>query len=222
MSELSSSVDKIYDEVRRMATNFEFKPDQRVNESSLSKSLGASRTPLREALNRLVAEGFLNFENGRGFFCRSLSPEKIQALYEARVAIESEALRLAVQRASDAEIEALSEHVKRGDDNYMATDSIAEMVDVDEEFHLGLVRLSRNEELERQISNINARIRYVRFIDMEIRRARTRADHVAILDALAQRNEDEAVLALRNHIGRRIEETTAAVRQAFSQLYVPN
>ena len=52
-----SRVDKVYEQVRTMATNFEFKPDERINEGALAGELGTSRTPLREALNRLVAEG---------------------------------------------------------------------------------------------------------------------------------------------------------------------
>ena len=55
-----------------MAAAFEFKPEERINESELSKKLGISRTPLREALNRLVAEGLLTAREGKGFFCRSL------------------------------------------------------------------------------------------------------------------------------------------------------
>lgn len=65
---MASSVDSIYQTVRAMAAAFEFKPEQRINESELSKNLGISRTPLREALNRLVAEGLLTAQEGRGFF----------------------------------------------------------------------------------------------------------------------------------------------------------
>ena len=65
---LGSNVDSIYQTVRAMAAAFEFKPEERINESDLSKRLGISRTPLREALNRLVAEGLLTVQEGRGFF----------------------------------------------------------------------------------------------------------------------------------------------------------
>ncbi|MHA1158900.1 MAG: GntR family transcriptional regulator, partial [Alphaproteobacteria bacterium] len=88
-------MDAIYDEVRTMTADFEFMPNERLNEGQLADRLGASRTPLREALNRLVAEGLLNFQVGRGFFCRSLDPKTILDLYEARQAVECEALRLA-------------------------------------------------------------------------------------------------------------------------------
>ncbi|MEZ5811975.1 MAG: GntR family transcriptional regulator [Rhizobiaceae bacterium] len=216
-----SSVDKIYDQVRAMATSFEFKPDERINEGDLANRLGTSRTPLREALNRLVAEGFLNFHNGRGFFCRSLDPERILALYEARQALECEALRLAVERASDEEIAGLLTFLTDTEAAYSSSSSPQELVELDEAFHLAIVRMARNVELERLLANVNARIRYVRWIDMSERRGITPAAHVRIAEALAARDEQRAVAELRAHIGKRSEEATEAVRIAYSQLYVP-
>ncbi len=91
MSKTEGSVERAYEALRKMAINFEFKPGERLNETALTKTLDVSRTPLREALNRLVAQGFLTFELGKGFFCRALSPEKVFELYQLRCALETEA-----------------------------------------------------------------------------------------------------------------------------------
>lgn len=221
MTTSQSSVDKVYDQVRAMATDFEFKPDERINEGALAGKLGTSRTPLREALNRLVAEGFLTFQNGRGFFCRSLDPDQILGLYEARQAIECEALRLAVSRATDDEIAEVMVFLEETETAYSSSSSSEALVELDEAFHLRLVRMAKNQELERILANVNARIRYVRWIDMSERRGITPAAHVRIVEALAARNETLAVDELRSHIGKRSEEATEAVRTAYSQLYVP-
>ena len=216
-----SRVDEVYDQVRAMATHFEFKPDERINEGALAARLGISRTPLREALNRLVAEGLLTFQKGRGFFCRSLAPDQILALYEARQAIECEALRLAVARASDREIADTMRFLHETEAAYSGSSSAEALVELDEAFHLRLVTMASNPELERILANINARIRYVRWIDMGERRGITPAAHVRIVEALAARDEARAVEELRSHIGKRSEEATQAVKAAFSQLYVP-
>ncbi len=221
MAEIQSSVDKIYGQVRAMATNFEFKPNERVNESELAVKLGTSRTPLREALNRLVAEGFLTFQNGRGFFCRSLDPAQILALYEARQAIECEALRLAVKRAGDEEIGEVLDFLKQTEGVYSSASSPRDLVELDEAFHLRIVRMAQNPELERLLGTVNAKIRYVRWIDMAERRGITPEAHVRIAKALEARDEEGAVAELRAHIGKRSEEATEAVRIAYSQLYVP-
>ncbi len=225
-----SSVDRVYDRLKRMAADFELKPDERINESALSSLLGASRTPLREALNRLVAEGFLTFKNGRGFFCRSLSPGRILDLYEARQAIECEALQRSVSRASDAEIQAVMAFLDETEPSYNTIDVAMSLLEMDEAFHMKLVALSKNAELVRLLSNINGRIRYVRLVDLKMLRGKTLPSrnkgaklsaHRVILNALAARDEVAAVTAMREHIERRREEATEAVRIAYSQLYVP-
>lgn len=225
-----SSVDRVYDRLKRMAVDFEFKPDERINESALSTLLGASRTPLREALNRLVAEGFLTFQNGRGFYCRSLSPGRILDLYEARQAVECEALHRSVARASDAEIQAVIAFLDETEPSYNTIDIAISLLEMDEAFHVKLVALSKNSELVRMLSNINGRIRYVRLVNLKMLRGKTLPSrskgaklsaHRVILNALAARNEAAAVAAMREHIERRREEATEAVRIAYSQLYVP-
>jgi DNA-binding GntR family transcriptional regulator len=230
MSKASSSVDRVYERLRQMAADFEFKPDERINESVLSASLGASRTPLREALNRLVAEGFLTFQNGRGFFCRSLSPKRIVDLYEARQAIECEALRRAVERAKDADIRAVLDYLDGTEPHYKSCESAMELLEMDEDFHIRLAQLSDNSELVGMLRNINDRIRYVRLVDLKMMLARKQiarnegarlSAHRIILNALKTRDADAAVEAMRNHIERRREEATEAVRIAYSQLYVP-
>lgn len=67
-----SVVDRVYEQLKAMAVSFEFKPRERLNEGAIASRLGVSRTPLREALNRLNTEGFLQFAPGRGF-CRGRS-----------------------------------------------------------------------------------------------------------------------------------------------------
>lgn len=229
MAKRESNVDRVYEALRRMAADFAFKPDQRINESALSEVLGASRTPLREALNRLVAEGFLTFQNNRGFFCRPLTPSYILDLYEARVAVECEALRIACARASDDDIAGFADYLDRMEPDYESATELEELLALDESFHTRMVQLSGNSELERMLKNLNGRIRYIRLIDLK--RMRDQAEgrapgdvsaHRRVLEALSARNATAAAEALRSHIEKRREEATEAVRIAFSQLYVPD
>jgi DNA-binding GntR family transcriptional regulator len=228
MAKSESNVDRIYEALRRMAADFAFKPDARINESALASDLNASRTPIREALNRLVAEGFLTFRSGRGFFCRSLSPELVMDLYEARVAVEIEAVRLACERGSDADITALQQDLAEIAPDYTPEADPEKLLAMDELFHLRLCALSGNAELARMLTNLNDRIRYLRLIDL--RRLRNTATgkqsmisaHRHILDAVASRNPTEATARMRAHIERRRDGATQAVREAYAQLYVPD
>ena len=139
-------------------------------------------------------------------------------LYEARAALECEALRHAVARASDAEIAALSATL----DHTEATADRLALLKMDEAFHLGLTSLSGNGELVRLLENINGRIRYVRMIGLNAGDgvAAQLEAHRAIIDAVAARELDRALTALRAHIELRKEDATQAVREAFSEIYV--
>lgn len=227
MTKTESNVDRLYDALRRMASDFAFKPDSRINESALAADLNSSRTPIREALNRLVAEGFLTFQSGRGFFCRSLSPELVMDLYESRVAVEVEAVRLACLRGTDAAIADLIRDMEEIEPDYTPDSEPESLLEMDERFHRQLCELSGNAELCRMLTNLNDRIRYLRLIDL--RRLRETATgsqtmmtaHRRIVDAVARRDADEAAAQMRAHIERRREGATQAVRDAYAQLYVP-
>lgn len=221
-AELSSAghVDRLYQELKSMAISFAFKPDERVNESVLAARLEASRTPLREALNRLVAEGLLVYQPRKGFFCRSLQPKLIFDLYEARLAIERETVRLACLRAAAGDVVALRDSLaplRPG----KARHEVKDLVDFDERFHIAIARLSQNAELARVLESINARIRFVRWIDMEDRRLVTFGEHLALADAILERDEAKANGLISNHLDRRAEQIAACVREGSSRIYLP-
>lgn len=217
-ADTQSNVDRLTAQLRRMAADFEIKPEERIVEGEMAARLSVSRTPLREALNRLVSEGYLTNTGGRGFFCRALTPERILDLYEARAALECEAVRHAVNRASDADIAALLAQLDAADQD---ADRLA-LLEMDEAFHIGLTRLSGNAELERLLSNINGRIRYVRMIGVNAHDGvpAQLAAHRSILEAVHARELEGALAALRGHIELRKEDATQAVRDAFSEIYV--
>ena len=228
MTRPQGTVERTYCQLKEMAANYAFKPDSRLNESELSKKLETSRTPLREALNRLVAEGFLTSRSGQGFFCRSLNPAEIMNLYEARAAIECEAVKLAALRANPAdvlELERLLEQSHAAE--YQPGTSPVALVKLDEDFHLRLTGLSGNAEMVRMLENMNGRIHYVRLIDLKTLSERDGPDvittepHKRILEAVKRKDPDAAQLEMRKHIERRLEAITITVRSAFAQLYAP-
>ncbi|WP_420406082.1 GntR family transcriptional regulator [Nisaea sp.] len=227
MTKTEGTVERAYRQLKEMATNYAFKPESRLNESELAKQLETSRTPLREALNRLVAEGFLTSRSGQGFFCRSLTPAEIMDLYEARGAIECEAVKLAALRADPSDVLDLEKFLERSRADYRPGTPPEILVKLDEEFHLRLTALSGNAEMVRMLENMNGRIHYVRLIDLKALSERDGPDvvttdpHRRILDAVKRRDPEAAQQAMRAHIERRLEAITQTVRSAFAQLYAP-
>jgi DNA-binding GntR family transcriptional regulator len=218
----TSNVDRIYNDVKRMATSFKLKPEEKLNEQAMATSLGTSRTPLREALNRLVSEGFLKFQSGRGFYCRSLGAAEILDLYQAREAVECKLVELACECASADDLKMLGEFLEACEGSYHEKMPGAELVLMDEEFHMKIARISNNNELVRILDNLNARMRFVRTIDLEERRVVTPSNHATILEAMKESNIAKAVAQMRSHILRSHEQASNAVRKAYMRIYAPN
>jgi DNA-binding GntR family transcriptional regulator len=213
-------VEAVYRQLKAMAVDFRLRPGERLNEGVLARDLGTSRTPLREALNRLVAEGMVTLQPGRGFCCRGLDAETVFDLYELRAVLECAAVGLACARATDADIAGLKVTLAAQADT--AGKTVREVTAGDEAFHVAIAELSGNGELVRQLSGINERIRYIRWIDMQSRVRTTKGEHRAIMAALAARDASAAVTAMQGHIAKRMDQVVAAVREGYSSIYVPD
>jgi DNA-binding GntR family transcriptional regulator len=214
-----SSVGRVYEKLKSKAISFEFRPGDRLNEVAIARQFGVSRTPLREALNRLTADGFLTFSPKQGFFRKPLEVKEIFDLYELRLLIETGAARLAAERGSDEAISEIEDYLDHGADEFPER-TIDNLVALDEGFHERLMKLSGNVEMLRTLQNINARIRYVRWIDMQGRRDGTQGEHRAIVQALKRRDPQQCAALLRQHIERRLDQITEAVRNSYARIYV--
>jgi len=216
-----SIVDRVYDQIKAMAVSYQFKPGERLNEGALSRRLGVSRTPLREALNRLNTEGLLNALPGKGFFCRDLDVQEIFSLYEMRKVMETGAVHLAVARASEADIDALCAFLEQTTPGSGSL-STPELAELDEAFHLRLLAMSGNAEMQQVLRNINARIRFVRWIDIDLgdKRHGVPTDHHAIAAALKARDAGQCAALLEKHINRRQEQISAFIKEAYAKIYM--
>jgi DNA-binding GntR family transcriptional regulator len=214
-----SRAESLYRSVKDMAILFEFKPGERINEVGLAQRLGASRTPLREALNRLVAEGFLVLKQDRGFFCRELKPREMFELYQFRAVLEVAAIRLACEQATEQEVADLAQFLDETGPQEGGRNS-QELVALDEFFHEKIMALSRNMEMSRTLENINARIKYFRWVDMDSKREGTQQEHRAIVQALMARDANLAARRMETHITRRLEQITAAIKESYSRIYL--
>jgi DNA-binding GntR family transcriptional regulator len=215
----TSSVVRLYDHIKDRAISFSFKPGERINEVDLAKKLGASRTPLREALNRLTAEGLLTFERGRGFFCRDLKPREIFELYQLRLTLEVASARLACELATDKELDKVKVFLAETGTDRGALSS-EKLVEFDEIFHEYIVSFTRNSEMTRVLKNVNERIKFFRWIDMDNRRNETQHEHRNILQAICARDADTAGELMQQHITRRQDQITAAVKEGYARIYM--
>jgi DNA-binding GntR family transcriptional regulator len=210
---------ELYEQVKEMAILYTVRPGERVNEMELAAQFEVSRTPLREALNRLVAENILDFVPNRGFFVRELNRQAVFDLYELRRSLESSAVQLAAERASERDIKALRKFWKEAARTKASIAPASELVARDEAFHVRLVALSGNKEMVRALENVNARIHFVRWVDFEQRGDDTFSEHFEILDAVEARDIEKCRELIEAHITCRMEEIAKVVDAGIVKLY---
>ena len=216
----STSVQRAYEALRGMAVRFELKPGERLNEVELARSLAMSRAPLREAMNRLATEGLLTFVPNQGFSCRRLSAAEIASLYEVRAELEAAGACIAAQRAKRGDLEEL-DRFWRQTAAAQDTTPLEVLVARDEEFHLKLAALSGNPERVRLLENINARIHFVRRVNLESaqRRKASFAEHEAVMLCLLQGDGEGAADLLRRHLTLSAEQAASTIREGLARIY---
>lgn len=212
-----TTAERAYEAVKTLVLTFKLLPDQKLNEVELAMRLAISRTPLREALYRLTAEGILK-RVGRSFCVPGLNPVDVRNLFEARVEVEAAIVRLATSRATDEELADLEQFLK-GSISESPEASIDRLVELDCGFHERLAVTARNSELYRILKNLNDRIHLIRWIAMEGRRDNTQSEHQAILKYLEARDAARAEASMRKHILHRNEEILTAIRQAYAHVH---
>jgi DNA-binding GntR family transcriptional regulator len=214
-----SMVDRVHRELRSMAMTFRFLPGERLNEAILAKELGVSRTPLREALNRLATEGFLTFSANNGFFRKPLDVKEIFDLYEFRMYLELSAVKLAVERATDEQLLEIEEFAAESAHEVPGR-TVDELVTLDEQFHEMLMKLTGNVQMLNSLRNINARIQFVRWLDMTERRSETQSQHKEIVAALRKRDRSESERLISDHIAHRIDQIFDKVERSYGRIFV--
>jgi DNA-binding GntR family transcriptional regulator len=193
--------DKIYDILRMRVIRQELQPGARLIDQEIADQLRVSRTPVREAITRLAAEGLVNVTSRRGAHVLSLSDRDIKELYELREALEVLAIELAGSLLKDEDVSALSAIMTEYSKAFESDDHLR-CFDLDREFHDRLVSMSGNGRLISLYKTFGGNIQVSRWRhcnDSE-RTKKSIREHLSIVDALAQRDVPQAVGRVREHI----------------------
>lgn len=194
---------QVYEQLRDLIVDGELAPGAPLVQEQLAEQLGVSRTPLREALNRLVHEGLADWVAGSGFVVRDLSDADVSDVYQVRQTLELMALRLAGgghDRVALAVLESLVDDMVRTD----PADAGAQF-ELNRQFHRALIEPCGNPVLLRLIEQlwdnpVNRRITRS-YLQHDAGNVDTMvAEHRALLAAAAQRDTDRLVELAAAHL----------------------
>jgi DNA-binding GntR family transcriptional regulator len=196
-----TSAERAYTQLKRDLTDGRYRPNQRLVELELAEDLRASRTPIRQALHRLQLQGFVE-PSPHGWIVKDHSMEEILHIYEVRIALESEASRLAAERSSADELGEMRTHL----DGLMRAghaDDISAFVRSHDAFHAAIVEASRNPILTEAVRvyrdhPYNRRVAH-RYRQDDLTMANE--SHAAMFEAIQDRRVSEAVELTREHLG---------------------
>ena len=169
-----------------------FRPGDRLVESDLADRFGVSRTPIREALQRLETQSLLT-RDGRSLIVASLDHNQMAELYVVRTELEGLAARLAARHATEEEVQVLRDMVE--EDRALLSDPSA-LARANRRFHKQIHLASHNRYLVQQLDLVHRSMALMAQGRGEI----ALGEHQAIVDAISKRDEHAAYSALRDHI----------------------
>lgn len=191
-------VSDIYELVRKEIAAGALRVGDRVTEVDLAKRFGVSRTPVRDAISRLEADGLLTNEPRRGLVVTVLSHQQVVELYFMREILEGATARLAAQGASDIELSMLEELSNK---EMSSLDDIPTLLDINRNFHRLMMLAAHNRYLLRSLSQLALTMSLLpSLLDKGDRASAAAAEHRAIVEALLARDREAAEKAARAHI----------------------
>lgn len=205
--------DQAYADIRRHIVEGTLPPGTRLVEHKLTESLGVSRTPLREALRRLEQDGLIERQGGGGLRVTELTLDDLKEIMGIRGALEGYCARLAGERITAAEIEAL-EAAHEDATAAIRDGDLAALVAANTRFHDGIDAASRSPRCIAMINGIRDWVLSYRsevLVDEETRR-RSYEQHAEIIAALRAGNGADVEQLVRDHIAE-VAERLVATRQ---------
>lgn len=180
-----------------------FRPGDRLVESELAERFGVSRTPVREALQRLETQGVLA-RDGRSLVVASLDHDQLGELYVVRAELEGLAARLAAQHAAPEEIRVLWEMIDKDRELVHRPELLGR---ANKRFHRQIHLASHNRYLIQQLEMVNRTMALVAHTSISApgRGEATVEEHSAIVRAIEARDGDAADAAIHEHISRAYE-----------------
>ncbi|MFF7282381.1 GntR family transcriptional regulator [Streptomyces griseorubiginosus] len=190
--------DRVYGALLELITTRALQPGQHLVESELAGHLGVSRQPVREALQRLNTEGWVDLRPAQGAFVHEPTDEEADQLLTVRTLLEAEAARLAAANAGSAGIAALEALCVQGEEA-VAADDVDAAVALNARLHAKVMELAGNAVLAELAGQVDRRVRWYYTPIARQRGRQSWIEHRELIAAIADRDEQRATAVMRQH-----------------------
>lgn len=193
--------DTAYEEIKRRIITCELKPGEALSEAAIGAGLNIGRTPVHQALDRLMVEGLVEVIPRKGVMVRPLSLHELYDIIDVRLVVESHCVSLAARHANFDELAELDAILRRTEEAAHRR-AVEELMQLDRAFHANLARASRNAVLVDLLGNLHDRS--LRFWFVSLRAPNHHwlvlQQHAAIVEAVRRGAGSEAEALMRAHI----------------------
>ncbi|MBQ1091303.1 MULTISPECIES: GntR family transcriptional regulator [Streptomyces] len=190
--------DRVYEALLELITTRALQPGQHLVESELAGHLGVSRQPVREALQRLNTEGWVDLRPAQGAFVHEPTEEEADQLLTVRTLLEAEAARLAAANATKDGIDALEALLHEGLEA-VADDDVDAAVALNARFHAKIMELAGNAVLAELAAQVDRRVRWYYTPVARQRGHQSWVEHRDLIAAIVARDEQSATRLMREH-----------------------
>lgn len=202
VTELLSAQEYAYNQIRHLLMCGELRAGQSLRQEDLARTVGVSRLPIREALNRLAAEGLVTLRPRRGYVVTSLNHEEIREIFELRMNVEEYAARLATVRRSPADIEAVERPLREMEEiDIVDQEQLTRWSQCNRDFHARIFESSGRMHVCGVVSKLRDSVApYIRMlITSPAQVDEARKQHRDIFEAFRDGDEDRAGAVSRQH-----------------------
>ena len=215
----SSLHDDVADRLRELIFGGSLTPGSFIDEPALCEQLGSSRTPLREALKVLTAEGLMRHEPRRGCFVNQVTERDLDEIFPVIALLEGRCAFEAASRVNDADLRLLDDmhqRLRECADRHQ----IAAYYEANHVIHEAIIRLADNRWLAQVIGDLRKILRLARHQTLHApgRLQQSLAEHLAVFAALKARDSEAAEEAMRNHLLRQRDALRDVARNQQSRL----
>lgn len=220
---VNSMHDQVAQQLRDLIFGGELSPGAFVDETLLCEQLAVSRTPLREALKVLTAEGLIRHEPRRGCFVNQVSEQDLDEIFPVIALLEGRCAFEATQQATDADIATLDVLHHQLEDS-AAQGLIPQYYAANYAIHEAIIAMAGNKWLAQVIGDLRKILKLARLQQLNApgRLSQSLNEHMVIFAALKARDAEGADAAMRNHLTQQREALRLLARQSKSRISVSN
>lgn len=198
---MKSLKEKVYEILKEMIISGKLKYNERIEEDALATSLEVSRTPVREAINKLEQEGWINIIPRRGMFVSNVSLKEINDIFQVRLNLEPIILQMGFSNIPLNECQRLKREFESFLDKELTKDEAKTLDELDNTLHLLILKSCNNNFIEKMMENVyehNMRLRNQSVLSNDRRNEATK-EHINLIDSILDGDLDKALELIKYH-----------------------